>query len=134
MDEIYFEKIPNVGNLYLNRILNVFEGENIIFICTDKKRKYYLCTCYEFRNSLKWIIAKTDTKILLKMLEKKIDIHSVYKLSELLINCIYDGKEDNFYLTNYNNVNKQIIPNKGTYLKPDNIHDVDSLIMSLFLD
>ena len=32
MDEIYFEKIPNVGNLYLSRILNVFEGENIIFI------------------------------------------------------------------------------------------------------
>lgn len=134
MNEIYFEKIPNVGNLYLNRILNVFEGENIIFICTDIKRKYYLCTCYEFRNSLKWIIAKTDTKTLLKMLEKKIDIHSVYKLSKLLINCIYDGKEDNFYLINYNDVNKQIIPNKGTYLKPDNINDVDSFIMSLFLD
>ena len=32
-------------------------------------------------------------------------------------NYIYDGKEDNFYLTNYNDVNKQIIPNKGTYLK-----------------
>ena len=77
----------------------------------------------QFTNSLKWIIAKTDTKTLLKMLEKKIDIHSVYKLSELLINCIYDGKEDNFYLTNYNDVNKQIIPNKGTYLKPDNINE-----------
>lgn len=133
MSEIYFENVPNVGDLYLNRTLNVFEGENIIFICTDIKREYYLCTCYEFRDSLKWIIAKTDAKNLLKMLEKKIDIHSVYESSELLINCIYDGEKDTFVLTNYNSVDKRIIPNKGTYLKPDNKDEVDSLIMPLFL-
>ena len=39
---------------------------------------------------------------------------------------LYDGKEDNFHLTNYNDVDKQIIPNRGTHLKPDNINDVEA--------
>ena len=59
MKELYFENLQDIGNLYLDKVFNSFEGEDIIFVCTDENGSYYFCVCYEFRYQLCWIAVIT---------------------------------------------------------------------------
>lgn len=43
MKETYYENVPIIGNLYLEKVFNKFEDEDIIFVCTDdNSNKYYV--------------------------------------------------------------------------------------------
>ncbi len=39
MNDLYFENIKKIGNLYLIQILLEFENEPILFLCNDEDQK-----------------------------------------------------------------------------------------------
>lgn len=120
MNEIYFENVLDIGNLYLEKIFNEFEGEYITFVCNDINDTKYFCVCYEFRTALKWIICKVTPETLGKLLIHKIDIKSVFDIEKKnLIQIIYnDGKEVTQKISMYD-VKESIFPQYGIYLKPE---------------
>ncbi|MDY2995948.1 MAG: DUF6575 domain-containing protein [Faecalimonas sp.] len=118
MTNIYFEDITGIGNLYLDKVLNKFEDENIIFICKNDSGKYYFCICYEFRYELSWIITEIKLDDLLKVLIRNVDMYSIYKNSSSIIQVIYN---DNMKIitTNYENIEKNLLPTEGVVLNAD---------------
>lgn len=114
--EVYFENVLDYGNLYLNRVLCEFEGENIIFICKDGYDNYFLCICYEFRYKLEWILCKIDMPTLLKVISNQIDLHTAYKESSELINITSDDNGNHIVAVSYNDFNKNYLPTPGIFL------------------
>lgn len=48
MNEIYFENVLDVGNLYLEKVFSKFEDENITFICSDISENRYFVYAMNF--------------------------------------------------------------------------------------
>jgi len=120
MNEIYFEDVINIGNLYLEKTFNKFEDENIIFICKTSDDIRYFCICYEFRSSLKWIICKISPDFIIKLISKKIDIRNVFQQSDGdWINIIYKDGKENSNIVQKNNYQENILPKSGVFLKAD---------------
>lgn len=120
MNEIYFENVIGVGNLYLEKVFNRFEDENIIFICTDENFNKYLCLCYEFRSSLKWIISKITPKNIAKLLMQRIDIRSIYELEKYsLIHITYKEEHLLAEQVQMSNLKENVLPRRGVFLKTD---------------
>lgn len=82
---IYFEDIIGVGRLYLEDIYYVFEGEPILFLCTDKDGIKYLCILSEIRYGKRWYIAKCDEYRVGMMLRQEIDIASNFLRNDTLV-------------------------------------------------
>lgn len=120
MNEIYFENVTNIGNLYLEKVFNEFEGENITFICKDTNDTRYFCICYEFRNALKWIMCKITPEIIGKLIIGKIDIKGVFDIERKnLIQISYmNGKEISKKITMFD-IEESVFPRYGIYLKPE---------------
>ena len=120
MNELYFINVIQIGNLYLEKVLNKFEDENIIFICKDLNGNRYLCICYEFRLSLKWIICKITPETLIKLIANRIDINTVFELEQNhWIQILYkNGNEISRIFTCDNSV-ENILPKRGVFLKTD---------------
>lgn len=124
MKELYFKNIMSIGNLYLNKVLNRFEDEDIIFVCTDDNNKYYFCVCYEFRCKLSWVVCEVTLQDLIKMLYKYIDMHTLFKTSNKIIQIEQIDNITNINFTEYSNININYLPKENTYLKQDiNIDD-----------
>ena len=120
MSEIYFENVCDIGNLYLEKVFNRFEDENIIFICTDDNSNRYLCLCYEFRFSLKWIIAKITIRNIARLISSNIDISSIYDLeSENLIHIVYHNDVFRYERLRLSQLEENILPKQGIFLKTD---------------
>lgn len=133
MKEIYFENVINIGNLYLNKILNRFEDENIIFVCTDDNNDYYFSVCYEIRNALKWIICKTDSKTIALALMKKIDLYSVFQRSkEDFIQIIFDGNNETSNFISLKNIDRKYLPTPGIFFKEET--DLYQYVYKLLLE
>lgn len=118
-NEVYFENVLEYGNLYLDKVFNDFEDENIIFICKDKNGNYFLSVCYEFRFKLEWVLCKTDELSLIKLISKSTDLHTIFKDSEKLISIITDLDGDHITEIEYEKFNKSFLPTPGVYLKPN---------------
>ena len=120
MNEIYFENVTEVGSLYLEKVFNRFEDENIIFICKDAQDHRYLCICYEFRASLKWILCKISSKTLVRLITKRIDIRHAFELEgNECIQIVYrDGIEESKSVS-LDNICENILPRYGVYLQAD---------------
>ena len=120
MNEIYFKNVLDIGNLYLEKVFNEFEGEYITFVCKDINDTKYFCICYEFRYALKWIICKIAPKILGKLLINKIDIKSVFDLeNKNLIQIVYSNEKEIAQKVSMCDVKESIFPRYGIYLKPE---------------
>lgn len=118
-NEIYFNNVLEYGDLYLDKVFNEFEDENIIFVCKDKNENYFFAVCYEFRFKLAWILCGTDAISLIKLLSKKIDLHTMFANSNKMINIISD--KDGIHITEvkYENFAFSFLPTPGVYLKPN---------------
>lgn len=117
--EAYFEDVLQFGNLYLDKVFNDFEGENIIFTCRDEKGCIFLAVCYEFRFKLEWILCKIDEISLIDLIRKKIDLHTIFKVSDKLINIVTDFDGDHISEVNYDEFNISYLPTPGIFLKPN---------------
>lgn len=133
MKELYFEKLENIGDLYLERVFNEFEGENIIFICSDINLNKYFCVCYEMRYKLEWAICKIDTASVCCLLKNKIDLHTIFEKSvEGIIQVVFENDKTTLHSYSYEQFDKSLLPDKGVYLKPD--EDQSGYLLRLLYD
>lgn len=118
-NELYFDNILEYGDLYLDKVFNEFEDENIIFTCKDKNENYFFAVCYEFRYKLEWILCKTDVISLIDLISKKIDLHTIFLNSDKMINIITDNEGNHITEVQYASFNKSFLPTPGVKLKPN---------------
>lgn len=76
MERPYFEKVPDIGDLFLDFCFIEFEQEPIVFTCISADKELFLCTCSEIRYEQRWFISRTDVSTLRELIERKIDIKS----------------------------------------------------------
>lgn len=131
--EIYFQNVLNIGDLYLDKVLNVFEDENVVFICTDKDNNYYFSVCYEFRERISWILCRIDNlQELIETLLKSTDMYTLFnKASTDLIEITYENDIENSRYVKFNDFNNDFLPTPGVCLKPDD--DLMSYVYGLFM-
>lgn len=133
MNEAYFTNIKDIGDLYLEQVFNIFEEENIIFVCMDTEQNRYLCVCYEIRYNLEWAIRKIPRNILVDFLKKRIDMYTAFQLSDGdLIQYVYDGNKEWSKTFLIEEFDKNLLPEKGVYLIPD--IDVTNYLLKLLYD
>ena len=70
MSDIYFDKVIQIGRLYLDYIFYEFESEPILFSCVDDEKKLYLCLCSEIRYGQKWIITECELSTLKALIDR----------------------------------------------------------------
>lgn len=74
--EIYFENIPNIGDLTLEHIFYEY-GEPILFVCRGTNHKRYLCSCCKL--SEKWILSQVSEEELIQLIDDSISIRSLFE-------------------------------------------------------
>lgn len=116
-----FVKINKDVQLYIDKI--IFESYfPIIFTCKDDKNNIYMCVCCQNNEKgIKWLVGKTDSKSIVKVLEDKITIRELllYNTEEhISIECINGD-----YSVEYNNSdwkeNSIYLPKKDSYIYAD---------------
>lgn len=130
-NEVYFENVLDYGDLYLDKVFNDFEHENIIFTCKNESENYFFVVCYDFRFKLEWILCKTDAISLINLISKKIDLHSIFRNSDKLVNIVCDSDGERVVETKYENFNMNFLPTPGIYLKPS--FDLSYYFFDLFM-
>lgn len=80
----YFSNVVGVGELYLEYVFSEFEGEPILFVCSDRVGELYLCVCTEIRYEQDWIITLVDKIQMKEMIKQNKDIRSAFIESEKL--------------------------------------------------
>lgn len=118
MDELYFSNVGVFSDLYLEKVLFEYEGEPIIFICSNKKKKF-LCNCYDFRYELKWILSETNNNIILNLLDNEVTLRDAFLLSDKKkIQIIIDENDKtNIKELNANDIDMSILPAEGVGLR-----------------
>ena len=116
-----FVKINKDVQLYIDKI--IFESYfPIIFTCKDDKNNIYMCVCCQNNEKgIKWLVGKTDSKSIVKVLEDKITIREVLLCnSEEHISIEYINGD---YNVEYNNSdwkeNSIYLPKKDSYIYAD---------------
>lgn len=120
MNNIYFENVNQIGNLYLDYVFFEFEFEPILFTCIDENKNIYLCLCSEIRGGQKWIITKTNTNLLTNLINEKIDIYSAFFVEDNLIIVTMDiqGNEKSTIIKT-SDIDELDLPKKNVYIKCD---------------
>ena len=97
------------------------DGIPILFIAYDGSYNLYLCDCTEFRFGIqKWIIAKTNIKIINKVAKGEITLDDAFGLVSnivLLVNCDLHTDTFTHCYKKLNEVSKERLPEKNTFLK-----------------
>lgn len=119
-NELYFKKLPGIGNLYLEYVFLEFEFEPILFACSDDNNRCYLCLCSEIRGEQRWIVSECDLDTLRKLVYKKIDIsHALCQNNSVIVVTLdIDGHETSKSV-NIEELDKLDLPKSGTMLKCD---------------
>lgn len=120
MNDLYFRDVTQIGDLYLEHVFYSFESEPILFVCSDKLKRIYLCLCADIRYEQKWIIAKCNVSIMKSLIEEQVDIATVFLNSPQLIVVIMDlqGQEKSYILES-GRVDRLDLPEEGAFLKCD---------------
>nr|WP_305136633.1 hypothetical protein [uncultured Schaedlerella sp.] len=119
-NELYFERIITIGNLYLEHIFLEFETEPVFFTCVDNHDKLYLCLCSEIRGGQKWVVSECTLGILRLLITETIDMPSALCIPEhvILVTRDLQGHEKSCMINTYD-VDPLDLPMTGTFLKCD---------------
>lgn len=117
MNKVYFKNVVEIGNLYLDYVFYEFESEPILFTCVDSKGEIYFCHCSDIRHEQIWFITRCDIDTLNALVNKYIDIASIFLKSERIIKIIMDlqGKERSQVICP-NQIDSLDLPKPETYL------------------
>lgn len=117
--DIYFENVENIGNLYLKYILWEFDFEPIVFVCEDDKDSSYLCFYSEAEEERDWIITQTNLSIICDLIKQKIDLlNALRKYSEKVWLVAEKANGDiTSTMVEINNIDPLFLPKKGIFLK-----------------
>lgn len=119
-NEVYFENIEKTGDLYLDYIFLEYEYEPIYFTCVDDFDNLYLCLCSEIRGKQRWVISKSDTKILRKLLEQQLDMAEALCCFENVVIVDRDICGDEYSRwVEVDRVDELDLPKAGTMLRCD---------------
>ena len=118
MNEIYFDKVVQIGRLYLVYIFFEFESEPILFLCVDDERKLYLCFCPEIRYGQKWIVTECELSTLKALIDGKMDIASAFFLKNevIIINMNLQGDESSYIIAS-DEIDRLDLPKEGKYIR-----------------
>ena len=118
MNDVFFRNIQKAGDLCLDHIFFEFEGEPILFTCTDNANKIYLCVCSEMRHFQKWVLSECSLLNLAAMIDEEIDITTAFLKTNELITIISDthGHEESQVIRS-NELDPLDLPQSGTFLK-----------------
>lgn len=116
----YFSNVVGVGELYLEYVFFEFEGEPILFVCSDRVGELYLCVCTEIRYEQDWIVTLVDKIQMKEMIKQNKDIRSAFIESKkiILINMTIDGSESS-KAVKYEEVDPTELPDEGVYIQCD---------------
>ena len=82
MKKVYFNDVPNIGDLSLEKVLFSFESIPIVFICTNETNEKFLCLCNDVIEEECWMISKISVSKLLDILYDKITVFNAFKTSD----------------------------------------------------
>ena len=117
MNKIYFEKVPVLGSLQLEKILFSYENIPILFICVDKNNIRYLCLCDDLIDEESWIIVPIPTETLLDVLNNKITVLSAFKDRKVIIANRGFDEDVKYFIEEYNKIDPDEIPVNDQYLE-----------------
>lgn len=92
----HFIKIRELGTLMIDRVL--FETYYpIFFICKNKNKDLFLCTCCtNNEDGKKWLISKTTNEIIKKILQNKIFLRDAFfEFNDVKFTVILNDKGTN---------------------------------------
>lgn len=108
-EKAYFVDIPNIGDLYLDRVI-VEETYPIFFTLISEKERRYICTCCEIYKEQRWLIAPISDLDLVKMLKDEILMRGAF-LTQNDEKCIIAHWSKENPTTRYDIVNTRDLPN-----------------------
>lgn len=120
--DAYFSCVDSIGPLYLRHVFAEFEGEPVLFLCSDTDEHMYLCLCSEMRNEQRWLISKSSAMILKKMTSGEIDIRTALKQPANIIVqvCAANGNESS-QMVPTSSVDTLDLPEPNTFLVDSSI-------------
>lgn len=77
-DNIYFENIPSVGSLYLEKVFCEFESEPSVFVCKDNYSSRYLALMNIGVDVLRYYIIKINVEDIIKLIQKDISLYTAF--------------------------------------------------------
>ena len=127
-----WDEIQDFGKLYMERVL-VMGNEPVFFVCQDQDNQRYLftaCNFYEYE----YTFTKVSNETLLKMLNNKITMESVYRNSDLVYITYIEGDKLMYSKLMPSMVLESKLPKKGEYfvLKNQNITEYIKILESSY--
>lgn len=112
-------KIKETGQLYLEKIL-VSLDIPILFICADFENRKYLCLNIDEETG-ETVVAETDNKNLIAMLENKITMESAFRegVNHTIIVATYDSENEKIVsrTEDAREIAGDFLPEKGAFLE-----------------
>lgn len=115
--DVYFKNIFGIGNLYIEEILSQSEKNPICFVCSDDKKRLYVCVCTEMG---KWLITRCTKKTLLKLISNEIDLNTALKSSGWIIAITRNQGEDKSRVYFSDKIDPLSFPKNGSIIKCEN--------------
>lgn len=130
-EELYFSKVGEFSNLYLEKVLFEYEGEPIIFVCSNENTKF-ICNCYEFRYELKWILCETSDNILLDVINQEMTLRDTFLINNKKKFEIIIDERDNTIINDISDteIDENILPTDNVLLRV-NTPDLDAYVSQL---
>lgn len=120
MSNVIFNNVPNIGDLYINKVLLEYELEPVIFVCKDSYNNFFLCICDDFIDVKRsWIAIKIPVEDLLDVINDKITLLSAFKKSEnktIIIDYYPDKKTYDYHMMNFSDIDENELPCEDQYL------------------
>lgn len=118
----YFEDIPVIGDLILEHIF-VEDSYPILFVCSSKEKKLYLCLCRDNYKKQKWIISEIDVDILSKLIHDEISVYNAFKSHDgIAVRAIWPGlnsKTEFSLLDSCKSIKDTDLPDKDFFLEDE---------------
>lgn len=128
MSNVFFNNVPNIGDLYINKVLLEYELEPVIFVCKDSYSNFFLCICDDFIDEKRsWIAIKILVEDLLDVINDKITLLSAFKKSEnktIIIDYYPDKNTYDYRMMNFSDIAETELPYEDQYLdEKENFYD-----------
>lgn len=117
MSKLYFNNVPCVGLLVLEKILFSFENIPIVFVCVDADKKRYLCVCDDVIDEESWIIVKISDYKLLRVLNDDETILSAFENNHVIVADKAFGEDIRYNEIAYCEIDADELPLCDQYLE-----------------
>lgn len=138
MSNIFFSNIPNIGDLFINKVLLEYELEPVIFVCKDSYNNFFLCICDDFIDTNRsWIVVKLTVQDLLDVISDKITLLSVFKKSDnktIVIDYCFNKNTYDYHMIDFSDIDENELPYEDQYLdEKENLYDYIDYLKSYII-